>query len=384
MKIINKKSLLLSLVFGSSLLASSYEYPQLYKDTKIMGMGGANIAVGGQATSIFYNSAGIADIPKEYGWEVDILNANIAVSTNTIAFMDDLDEANNAKTDIEKTARTLIVVEKYLGKNLNISANIAALSVAKKFKKYAFSIVPIGGLITNTKTHRGSGIAGIVETQGLAYSGVATAVSRDLEDRKIFGKNIQNISVGVGLKYIQYDSIYANLTIADLIADDFDLLDDKYSKAGTSTVLDLGLKGDIAKNLTTGLAIQNIGSIASENKENKIPATVGVGIAYKLRYDRVFFNQSQIAFDYIDLFRAYSQDKDFTKRTRLGLSQNIFDGWGGTLALQTGLYQGHPSYGLDFRVALLKVAFTSYTEELGAYSGQDPDKRMMLQLSLGW
>ncbi len=386
MKNINTKSILLSLAIGSSLFASTYEYPQLYKDTKIMGMGGANIAVGGQATSIFYNTAGIADIPKEYGWEVELLNINVAASENLQDFIDDMDEANDdSKTDAQKTADTLDVTEKYLGKNLHISANVGAISVAKKFDKYAFSIVPLAGFYSNTKTHRGSGSTGILETQGLIYSGFALGVSKDIENQNILGYNLTNISLGVGLKSLQYKSIYANLSVSELIDDDLsDYFEDKYTQDGSSTVLDLGAKAEVYPDVIAGISIQNMGSIASESAENEIPMTVNLGVAYKHRFNRSYFNQYQIAFDYVDLFQAYSQDKDFIKRTRLGISGNAFDGWGGTLALQVGLYEGHPTYGIDLRASVLKLSYTRYTEEIGAYSGQDKDIRHMFQLSLGW
>jgi hypothetical protein len=50
-KILNKSILTLGVI--SSLSALSYEYPQLYKDSKVIGMGGANVAVGGSASAVF-------------------------------------------------------------------------------------------------------------------------------------------------------------------------------------------------------------------------------------------------------------------------------------------------------------------------------------------
>ena len=378
MKIINNKSILLSLALSSSLFASTYEYPQLYKDTKIMGMGGANIAVGGQSTSLFYNTAGIADIPKEYGWEVDILNMNFTASQNIQDFMDDMDEADDDDQEV------IAVTKKYLGKNLNISTTVGIANVAKKFDEYAFSIVPIAGMNLNIKTHN-EAANGILETQGLVYSGFALGVSKDMPDQNFLGYDIKQISLGVGLKSLQYKSIYANLSVSELIDDDLsDYFEDKYTKDGSSTVLDLGAKAEVYPDVTAGVSIQNIGSIASEIKTNEIPTTVSLGVAYKHRFNRTYFNQYQVAFDYIDLFQAYSQDNDFIKRTRLGISGNAFDGWGGTLALQAGLYQGHPTYGIDFRATVVKLSYTTYTEEVGAYSGQDKDTRHMFQLSFGW
>ena len=210
MKFLNKKTILLSLVLSSSLLASTYEYPQIYKDTKIMGMGGANIALGGQTSSLFYNTAGLGSIPKEYGWEVDMFNLNMAFSSNIFDFANDIDDANSGnKTDNEKTTATLDVIENYLGKNLHISDNISLLSVSKKFDKYAFGIMPIVGVNLNTKTHRGGGSSGIVDINGIAYGGVAIGVSRDIENRQLYGYDISNISLGLGIKSISYKTINA-------------------------------------------------------------------------------------------------------------------------------------------------------------------------------
>lgn len=48
------KKIVLSLgLISFPALAVTYEYPYLYKDPRAMGMGGAYIAVGGTASSVF-------------------------------------------------------------------------------------------------------------------------------------------------------------------------------------------------------------------------------------------------------------------------------------------------------------------------------------------
>jgi hypothetical protein len=386
MKMLNTKSLLLSVALATTSFANTYEYPQVYKDTRVMGMGGANIAIGGQTSSIFYNTAGISDIPKEYGWEVDLFNFNLSFSNNIIDFATDMDDANqDNKTETQKTTDTLKVTENYLGKNLHISDSMALLSIGKKFDKYGFAMMPIAGGYINGKTNRGGGSNGIFEINGIVYGGVAMGLSRDMENVYIGSYTLENIALGMGVKVLNYSTINANLTVAELIDDNLDdTFEDKYTTTGTSTVLDLGAKAKIYENTTAGISIQNIGSIASETKTLEIPMTVSVGLAYKNRFNRSYFNQYQIALDYVDLFQGYSQDTDIIKRTRFGLSGNLFDGWLGTFGTQVGLYQGHFTFGFDIRMTMLKLAYTSYTEEVGAYSGQDGDKRHMLQLSVGW
>ena len=384
MKNTNKKNIFLSLLLASSLYGSTYEYPQLYKDTKVMGMGGATIAIGGQTSSLFYNTAGLSNIPAEYGWEVDILNLNVAWNTNIVDFTNDLDEAtsDDSDSDVEQNAKTLKVVNDHLGENLHMSVNTAILSIGKKFDKYSFGIMPIAGLYVNAKTHRGGGSAGILEAQGMGYSGISFGIARDFND----ALGMTNLSVGVGIKAISHKTFYHDFTLAELIDNKDDLatyIDDNYAKEETSTMYDVGFKANISKNLTAGLSFQNIGGMG-DSDIIEIPMTIGVGLGYSGRFDRTWLNQYQLAFDLIDITKQYTQDEDITKRTRAGLSVNLLDGWAGTVGLQAGLYQGHPSFGADIRFTMLKIAYSSYAEEVGAYSGQDPDRRHMLQVSFGW
>lgn len=112
--------------------------------------------------------------------------------------------------------------------------------------------------------------------------------------------------------------------------------------------------------------------------------TVNVGGAYLLRFpDRAFFKQIRLAADYIDLTQAYT-DSSYIKRTRFGADLHLWDNWLSTLNLQAGLYQGHMTAGLDARIGVVRLAYATYAEELGAYSGQDADRRHMLNFAIGW
>ncbi|MDR1912746.1 MAG: hypothetical protein LBQ52_10450, partial [Helicobacteraceae bacterium] len=53
------------LALAVSAQALNYEYRQVYKDPKIMGAGGANVAMGGSFNAVFSNPAGLAKIPQE-------------------------------------------------------------------------------------------------------------------------------------------------------------------------------------------------------------------------------------------------------------------------------------------------------------------------------
>src|SRR5512147_2541236 len=65
---------------------SSREYPSFYKSPRAMGMGGAYTAIGGRVDSLFYNPAGLINIPRDKGWEVNgfplVIPLNISAEVN--------------------------------------------------------------------------------------------------------------------------------------------------------------------------------------------------------------------------------------------------------------------------------------------------------------
>ncbi len=58
------------------------EYPYIYKSTRAMGMGGAYTAVGGRVDSLFYNPAGLINIPRDKGWEFNLINVSAEYGKN--------------------------------------------------------------------------------------------------------------------------------------------------------------------------------------------------------------------------------------------------------------------------------------------------------------
>jgi hypothetical protein len=91
-----------------------------------------------------------------------------------------------------------------------------------------------------------------------------------------------------------------------------------------------------------------------------------------------------VGVDYIDALNNFEQDKDVAKRLRYGAELQLFDRQAVELALRAGIYQSSPTLGFDLRLYILTVSYAMYTEELGAYAGQDKNKRQFLTLNLGW
>ena len=67
-----------------------------------------------------------------------------------------------------------------------------------------------------------------------------------------------------------------------------------------------------------------------------------------------------------------------------GVVLEIFDKKMASMKVRAGLYQGYPTLGADLRLFIVTLNYTTYAEEVGAYAGQDNDRRHLIALNLGW
>ena len=89
-------AIIMLLVFVSSAFSGdviSREYPYFYKSPRAMGMGGAYVAVGGSADTLFYNPAGLSNLPADNGWEVNLIGLTAAASENVVDFIEGMQDA---------------------------------------------------------------------------------------------------------------------------------------------------------------------------------------------------------------------------------------------------------------------------------------------------
>ncbi|HLB95273.1 MAG TPA: hypothetical protein VJK28_03760, partial [Nitrospiria bacterium] len=68
------------------------------------------------------------------------------------------------------------------------------------------------------------------------------------------------------------------------------------------------------------------------------------------------------------------------KRLHLGVEYQLPT----IFAFRAGFNQGYFSFGATADVWILKLAYAYYIEEIGAYAGQQPNRRHAAQLSLGF
>jgi len=385
----------------TSLMAMYAEQASLYKDPRIMGMGGVNVAVGSYSTSVFSNPAGLTNIKKEHGFVVDLLSIGLSGTSQMSDFLNDLDDAGDAE---DETAATSDVLKKYSGDHFHTDVS-AYMSVSKNSDAFAWSVGLLSAVDVNLMAHgNGSTNAELLETTSRAYGGVVLAVAKPYETK--YGQ----LDVGFGLKYISLTSYEGTLGISELTSDDDedlgDKLQDKYEKKTTGIGIDLGVvfKPTIPQvsnwHPAIGFSIMNIGSISMDDNYGGQPMTVnlGVSVSPEVRY----IDSLVIAMDYVDLFNANKlriynlEDPDgtasytdydtssFMKNFRFGVSAGLIDSTYFSSTLNLGLYQGAYTAGLSLDLTILKLNFATYQEEVGDSTSSIEDRRYMAQIAIGW
>jgi len=382
------KKRLLSLALLSattSLFSLGGEHAYLYKDPRIMGMGGANIAVGSYSTSVFSNPAGLTNIKKEYGIVVDLVGLGVSITADTDKFMDDIDEAGDDSD--EMTA----VLEKYNGKPFHTGFDNYT-SISKNSDAFAWSIGLLAAVDNNFMTHS-SDIT--LEASTRIYGGAILGVAKSYDID--YGK----LDIGFGVKYISQISYEGKLDINDLTGDDevADLLEKKYEKESTGFGVDIGATYHPFPNNywhpAIGLSVMNLGSMSMDDNYGQQPMTVNVGVSISPEVS--YIDKFILAIDYVDIFSAnevrfYNIDEtisdvsesDMMKRIRLGLGLGLIDTSLLSLTTNVGLYQSAYTAGVELEFLLLKLSVATYEEEIGTGSATNPDRRYMAKIGIGW
>ncbi|MBI3609107.1 MAG: hypothetical protein HY204_00180 [Nitrospirae bacterium] len=339
------------------------ELPVFYKGLRPLGMGGAFTAVADDENAMFYNPAGLNGI-KRFGG-VDILNPFVEAGKKTINFFKDVQDVSNANTDSERTALAADLLEKWLGKHLHLRT----------------------GLFPNLTMHNlGIGVLGQGTFDGEVHSplGNNTLVLRGGYDIALvasgaYGLTVMNnpLQIGVTGKVIQRRLLDQVYTTRELVQQNgIDLGKDLMTGKGFG--LDLGAIYSLPVFLepSFGIAIQNIADTRLGDA-GKLEQQLNLGAAV---HPPIGFGKLLVAFDIMDLTSQLGRDHDPAKRLHAGIEYRLPV----ILAVRAGLYQGYPSYGLTADFWIAKLAAVYYSEEVGAYAGQRPDRRYAAQLSLGF
>jgi len=377
----------------SSLMALGAEQAFLYKDPRVMGMGGANVAVGSYSTSVFSNPAGLTNIRKEDGYVVDILNIGATLSSKIQTFANDLDDAGDDSDEISK------VIDEYSGDVFTVQVNNYS-SVSKNSDMFAWSVGVLAAADVSAVVHGNGSINGApIEVSGRGYGGLVLGAAKG------YDTSIGKLDVGMSVKYISQKSYEGPLYISDIQDDDtMTKLQDKYEKTSSGFGVDIGVVYkpfvDNYWHPAFGLSVLNIGSLGMDDNYGQQPLVVNVGASVTPEVS--FLDKLVLAVDYVDLFnanqlRVYTfnetddsatykdyEDTDFMKRLRVGVGIGLIHSTYFSTQLNAGMYQGAYTAGVDMELTIFKLNFATYQEQIGTGSVDIPDRRYMAQFGIGW
>ncbi len=377
--------LLMSLLFSSNLYAQIYEYPFIYKDPRIMGMGGANIAVGGYATSIFFNPASIS-LNKKNKYIVDMLRFNLSFDKNGIKFFNDIQDAvsvgdinDNSILEDDRLKEVIKVLDKYKGQDMHAGWD-AIVAISRTGSDVAFSF----GLLVSTrytaKVYKYSHTEGIVNIYFDNYIAPFGGLSFNFFQKRL--------TFAFSWKYMFRRSTKDNISAREIAYKGHEIdsyIIDDLGDEGRAHIFDFGMLYKIpflaVLKPTFGLSVLNIGN-PELGDLGKFPQTINIG--FGLNPVIRGFKGLKIGFDFIDVMKNIDYDESIGKRLRYGFELKLIDNIAMGLSLRAGVYQSYFTGGFEFRLAVIDVIFTTYAEELGVYAGQDEDRRYVLSAGISW
>ncbi|MCK5504008.1 MAG: hypothetical protein KAJ10_02540 [Thermodesulfovibrionia bacterium] len=368
---------------------ASGEYPYLYKSPRAMGMGGAYVAIGGRTDTLFYNPAGLGHMPVDKGWEVNVLGVTGEMNENSQDFAEDMQDAldtgdvdGDGETDDDELRAVNDVLANYRGDNLHLGLS-EFVSLGKKTGSVAFAIGGLATLRLDGMTHQGFGSNGLLEVNADAFYGGIGGLSYEMSN---------GLCIGASVKYLYREALIHTFTAREIVEnqdslDEYieeDIMDDQ-RKSDSAIGFDAGIIYNIPRLIllkpAVGLSLMNIGGM-DFGDAGEIPMTVNIGFA--ISPEIPVFHSLLIGLDYADLLHNYDQDDDIGKRLRFGGRLQLFDKKLISMAVSAGLYQGYPGFGADLRLLIFDLSYVTYAEEVGAYAGQDEDRRHIVMLNAGW
>lgn len=354
--------LLAALVLLAARVASAEPIPLFYQGIRPMGMGGAFTAVADDENAMFYNPAGLNSI-KGFG-RVELLNPLAELSTNTIEFAQDLQDVADADTDAEQAALAADFLDKWLGEHVH-----ARVSAFPNVTFHNFGVGVLGQGAFDGEVHNPAGSNALRVRGGYDVAGLVSGAL----GFSPFGTMLR---LGATGKFVRRELLDQSYTANDLVQQDgVDL--DRDLRDGSGFGVDAGaiLVLPLPLSPAVGATVQNIGDL-DLGDAGTLPQQINVGVALR---PPTPFGALTLAADMVDVTKELGTDNDTAKRLHAGAELKL-----PILSLRAGLNQGYFTAGTTIDLRVLKLAYAYSIEEIGAFAGQDPDRRHVAQISVGF
>ncbi|MFQ5454981.1 MAG: hypothetical protein ACE5EA_02110 [Nitrospirota bacterium] len=340
--------------------AAGKQFPVLYQGIRPLGMGNAFITLSDDENALFYNPAGLNDIPGFGGF--DLLNPAVSISENAVDIFNDLNDV-----DVNDVSKATELLNKYLGKNFHLSASLLPNLTMHNFGIGGLASAKADGVIRNRANPE-------LELDAAIDIGPVAAIAYGFLDKRI--------QLGLGIKIIQRQSIKKKKWTAVDIASNFDPLEEDLEKE-QDFAFDLGAKINLPYDLpfymgrpTIGIVAQNITDLDFKDL-GKIPQQLNIGAAINPKF---WILGSTFVIEMDDVTKNIDLDNDIYKRLHIGAELRLPM----VLSIRGGFNQGYYTAGATIDLWILRLDYATFGEEIGAFAGQREDRRHIARLSLGF
>ncbi len=369
---------IMTAMFASTALANqkslTREHSSILQSTRALGMGGVFYGMSNDKYAAFYNPAGLKDADA---WNIDIVPITLGANDHLVAEGTDL--VNELLGDSKKWEDATYVEQQL-----------------RKIAGDYITVDPVTFYPAFTKKNLSFGVFATSQVSLLSYNinvlpELAMQIQADIGATAAYAMQfLENdaLSVGVSVKgFYRMGAVksYTALDLANVFASSsaIDDLKKELEKDGTGIAI-LGTIGamydlPVAPMLKPRVALsindfgyQNFGKLLDE-----IDTTVNASVSIAPSYS-VF--DIYAALEFVDMFFA-GDDPSIWKRINLGAEVGIMD----MVFLRGGFHQGYATAGAGLEVwHFLEVNYAYYTEELGAFAGQNSDKRHVIEFVIGF
>lgn len=375
-----------------SLFALKFE-ERIVRPIDMMGAGGAGVASYGKFGMIFMNPAALGVTYDENPNYMAIpLGLKLGFNGDAVQLLGDGLAASSASSGFSNPAALL--TSDWLLKFFNLNPNVGINGPV--------SLGYIGnkiGIVFHSETKVGVGVDqnGVLPNLrfgAYADQGLIFAFGSEIPMPIYLGK-FTRVYAGINLSILNRFKLSEDRVDPLYMADYLQGISDgsRGILQGINIGSDIGLMAVVNKEFTGSLLVRDVfrtgfswverpitdfgTPLDITHEKSYFPISVDLGVCYR----PLLFASAGLMSDvrtYFDIVNSLDFSQNYWLKFRLGAEARFF----GFLILQTGLYEGYPTFGLGIDAPVFKMHLVYYNEELGIMPGLNREENVMFDISL--